>query len=267
VHAERPTGEALNHSLTAWLTAVVASAFFVTPAFAQTVDGTLGAAHRGTESPQNFAAEIRFAAFSPEVDSDPNLGGKTPYKDTFGSNPRLEVSFEFDWQALRIPHLGTIGPGVSAGYTKASDPALFQQEHNGTFVSGEQTTLEIFPFYGVLVLRADVLWREAGIPLVPYGKIGLGYALWNASNTLGTSHAQGISGEGSSFGTQVALGLAFNLNPFDIYAAQNFDDSLGVNNSYIFAEWTRSDLDGSLSQKDVLRVGGTGWTFGLAFEF
>jgi hypothetical protein len=265
----------LNHPLTLRLTAVVASAFVVTPALAQgqdtqTQDTSLGASHRGHESPQNFAAEVRFAAFTPEVDSDPNLDGKTPYKDTFGSNPRLEVGIEFDWQALRIPHFGTIGPGVSAGYTKASDPALFQAPHGvtGTKVSGEQTTLEIFPFYGVLVLRADVLWREAGVPLVPYGKIGLGYALWNASNTLGTSHAQGLAGEGSSFGTQVALGLAFNLNPFDVYAAENFDDSLGVNNSYLFAEWTRSDLDGSLSsQKDVLRVGGTAWTFGLAFEF
>ncbi len=274
------TGEALNHPLAARLTALTAltvttaSAFIATAAFAQTdaqvQDPSLGQSHRGHESPQNFAAEVRFAAFTPEVDSDPNLGGRTPYKDTFGSNPRLEVGLEFDWQALRIPHFGTIGPGVSAGYTKASDPALFQDPHGatGTKVSGEQTSLEIFPFYGVLVLRADVLWREAGIPLVPYGKIGLGYALWNASNTLGTSHQNGVSGEGSSFGTQVALGLAFNLNPFDIYAAQNFDDSLGVNNSYIFAEWTRSDLDGSLgSQKDVLRVGGTAWTFGLAFEF
>jgi opacity protein-like surface antigen len=252
------------------LTVITASAFVATPAFAQAdaQDPSLGQAHRGHESPQNFAAEVRFAAFTPEVDSDPKLGGETPYKDTFGSAPRLEIGLEFDWQALRIPHLGTIGPGLSAGYTKASDPALFQQEHNGTFVSGEQTTLEIFPFYGVLVLRADVLWRDAGVPLVPYGKIGLGYALWRASNTVGTSHANGISGEGSSFGTQVALGLAFNLNPFDIYAAQNFDDAMGVNNSYIFAEWTRSDLDGSLSsQKDVLRVGGTAWTFGLAFEF
>jgi hypothetical protein len=248
--------------------AALASLSIVTPASAQERTDPIGAAHRGTESPQNFAAEIRFAAFTPDVDSDPSLQqGKTPYKDTFGSAPRLEFGFELDWQALRIPHLGTIGPGVSAGYTRASDPALFQMEHNGTLVSGEQTTLEIFPFYGVFVLRADALWRDFGVPLVPYGKIGLGYALWRASNTLGTSNADGVSGEGHSLGTQFALGLAFNLNPFDVYAAQNFDDALGVNNSYIFAEWTRSDLDGLGIQKNALRVGGTGWTFGLAFEF
>lgn len=256
----------MKHPFAAWLTAL-ASASFVTPALAQMREEPIGGAHPGKESPQNFAAEVRFAAFNPDVDSDPNLHGATPYKDTFGTSPRLEIGLEIDWQALRIPHLGTIGPGVSAGYTRASDPALFQTEHNGTFVSGEQTTLEIFPFYGVIVLRGDALWRDLGVPLVPYGKFGLGYALWHASNTLGTSSANGISGEGSSLGTQVSLGLALNLNPFDAYAAQNFDDALGVNNSYLFAEWTRSDLDGLGLQKNVLRVGGTGWTFGLAFEF
>jgi opacity protein-like surface antigen len=247
--------------------AALASLSIAAPAFAQERTDPIGASHRGKESSQNFAAEIRFAAFTPDVDSDPNLQGQAPYKSTFGSAPRLEFGFELDWQALRIPHLGTIGPGVSAGYTRASDPAQFKEEHNGTFISGEQTTLEIFPFYGVIVLRADVLWRDIGVPLVPYGKIGLGYALWRASNTLGTSSVDGVSGEGHSLGTQFALGLAFNLNPFDVYAAQNFDDALGVNNSYIFAEWTRSSLNGLGVEKDPLRVGGTGWTFGLAFEF
>jgi hypothetical protein len=256
----------LKHFFAASLTGLV-SASIAIPASAQTREEPIGSSHPGKESPQNFAAEIRFAAFNPDVDSDPALGGKTPYKDTFGSAPRLEVGLEMDWQAVRIPHLGTIGPGLSAGYTKASDPARFQQEHNGTFISGETTTLEIFPFYGVIVLRADALWRDLGVPLVPYGKFGLGYALWRASNTLGTSSTGGVSGEGSSLGTQLSLGLALNLNPFDVYAAQNFDDSMGVNNTYIFAEWTRSDLDGLGLQKNVLRVGGTGWTFGLAFEF
>jgi hypothetical protein len=220
----------------------------------------------GHESPQNFAFELRFAAVNPDVDSDPNLVG-APYKETFGTHPRFEIAGEFDWQVVRIPHLGTIGPGVGFGYVRASDPALFTMPHNGTLVSGEDTTLEIFPFYGVIVLRADALWRDLGVPLVPYGKIGVGYAIWHASNTLGTSHANGVAGYGGSLGSQVAIGLALNLNPFDPYAAKTFDDSLGVNNTYIFAEWMRSDLDGLGFQKEPLRVGGTSWNFGLAFEF
>jgi opacity protein-like surface antigen len=123
------------------------------------------------------------------------------------------------------------------------------------------------PFYAVGVLRADALWREVGIPFEPYVKAGLGYALWRASNTLGTSNYDGVSGTGQSFGTFLAAGLGFNLNVFDRYAAQNFDDAMGINATYLFVEGTREDLSGLGFQKDPLRVGSTNWTFGLNLEF
>jgi hypothetical protein len=246
---------------------VLALALVTTSAHAQDREPEqLGAERRNFESPQHFAAELRFASFSPDVDSDPALHGNAPYATAFGTKPRLLVSAEFDWQAYRIPHFGTIGPGLGVGYTTASRPAQFVEPHNGE-TSGETTSLEIFPFYAVAVLRADVLWREIHVPLVPYAKLGIGYALWRATNTLGTSSYQGISGKGHSLGTEIALGLGQNLNVFDPYAAKNFDADMGVNNTYLFAEWTRSDLTGIGTQQDPLRVGGTSWTFGLAFEF
>jgi hypothetical protein len=251
-----------------WTAAFVVAALLVPAAgYAQVGTDTIGRPARRFESPQNFAAEVRVAAFTPEIDSDPALHGATPYKQVFGTAPLLLIGVELDWQAYRIPYFGTIGPALGASFTTKSDAALFQTLHNGSLISGESTSLAIFPFYGVIVVRADALWREARIPFVPYAKVGLGLALWRASNTLGTSRSGGVVGEGHSFGTHVALGLALNLNPFDTYAATTFDDSMGVNNSYLFAEWTREDLDGLGAQSDPLRVGGTAWTFGLAFEF
>jgi hypothetical protein len=227
----------------------------------------LGGKEHGIHSPQHFAIELRFSPYTPDIDSDPALHGQTPFKNVFGTPPRFFAGAEFDWQAIRIPHLGPLGPGASVGYTTMSDPAQFTVPHNGTTESGETTSLAILPVAVLAVLRADVLWRDVGVPLVPYAKLGLAYALWRASNTLGTSSFAGISGEGHSFGTHVALGLALNLNPFDPYAAQNLDDSMGINGTYLFAEWTREDYNGLGFQSDPLRVGGTNWTFGLAFEF
>jgi hypothetical protein len=227
--------------------------------------------HRAYESPQNFALELRFMPYLPNVDSDPTLHGATPYNTAFGSAPRFMAAVEFDWQTVRIPHVGTLGPGVAIGYTNISDPAQFATPHNGMTISGETTTLEIVPMYAVAVLRADVLWREVGIPIVPYVKAGLGCALWRASNTLGTSHYAGptgdIVGEGSTLGTQLAVGVGLNLNVFDTYSATNFDDSVGVNGTYLFGELMRSDLTGLGIQKDPLRVGDSTWVLGLAFEF
>jgi hypothetical protein len=252
----------------------VALILYTGVANAQTVSGeALGGRHRSFESPQHFAAEVRFSPFTPAIDSDPALNGAKPYEKVFGSSPRLLFSAEFDWQALRIPHFGTLGPGVAAGYTAMNANAQFTTPQNGTMTSGETTSLQIFPFDAMAVLRVDVLWRDLRIPLAPYVKFGLGYALWRASNTLGTSvyvdpsTGKSISGEGHSWGTHFAIGLGLNLNIFDEYAAKNFDDAMGVNNTYLFAEWTREDLSGLGFQSDPLRVGGTSWTFGLAFEF
>jgi hypothetical protein len=225
----------------------------------------LRAKHKNFESPQHFAFELRFSPFTPDIDSDPALHGQTPYALAFGTPSRLLIAAELDWQAARIPHVGTIGPALGIGYAWAERPAFLAPPLMG--FSGETTTLQIFPMYAVGVLRADVLWREVGIPLVPYAKLGLGMAFWRASNTLGTSHYQGASGLGHSLGTQLALGLGLSLNVFDEYAARSFDESMGVNGTYLFAEWSRSDLNGLWFQQDPLRVGGTYWTFGLAFEF
>jgi len=123
------------------------------------------------------------------------------------------------------------------------------------------------------VLRVDVLWRDMGIPVVPYLKAGLGAALWRASNTLGTAvytsptTGQSVSGEGHSLGTHFALGVGFNLNVLDEYAAKSWDEASGVNGTYLFAEYTREDLTGLGMQTNPMRVGGTSWTFGLSFEF
>jgi hypothetical protein len=224
--------------------------------------------HKNYETPQKFAFELRFSPFYPQVDSEPGLQG-TPLHDTFGGGDRLLFEAEFDWQVVRIPHFGTIGPGIGIGYTKMSADAHFTMPHGatGTTISGETTSLSIYPIYVVAVARADVLWREARIPLVPYAKLGLGYSIWRASNSLGTSQYNGVAGDGGSFGTQLGLGLAFNVNVFDEYAAKTFDESVGVNGTYVFAEYTRSDLDGLGIQQHPLRVGAEMATFGVTVEF
>ena len=252
--------------LTCFASSVAVATFVAVDAGAQSRIDSLGSTAR-KESPQNFALEIRGAPYWPQVDSDPALGGQTPYNQVFGSSALVYVGLEFDWQALRIPHLGTLGPGIGIGYANASGKALFTEEHNGTFVSGETTSLLMLPGYVVAVLRADALWRDVGIPFEPYVKAGLGYGIWRASNTLGTSSYNGVNGTGGSLGSFVAVGLGFNLNVLDRYTAINFDDEMGINATYLFLEGTREDLSGIGIQKDPLRIGSTNWTFGINVEF
>jgi hypothetical protein len=243
-----------------------AIAAIASPALAKEPTELLAPRHRKYESPQRFAFELRFSPYRPDIDSEPGLTGK-PYESVYGTMPRLMIGAELDWQVLRIPHLGTLGPGAFVGYTSMSAKAGLATPHaDGRTVSDENTSLDIFPMGVVAVLRVDTFWRDGGIPLIPYAKLGPAFALWRAYNEGGTSVANGVDGKGHTNGFMWALGAMFTLNILDPYAARNFDNELGVNNTAIFAELYSLDLMG-FGQTNTLRVGQTGWTFGLRFEF
>jgi hypothetical protein len=247
------------------LSSALALATLAVPLTARADDesGVLDSRHRKFESPQRWALEFRFAPYRPRIDDAPELNGATPYASTFGTMPRLEIAIELDWQALRIPHVGTLGPGLSAGYTSMGDKARLKS--NPSQSSAEDTTIEIYPMYGVLVFRADAIQRDLHIPLVPYAKGGLGLAFWRASNSLGTSSADNVSGKGHTVGAQFAIGLALHLNDFDGGAARNLDNSVGINHTYAFFELMSAQLTG-LGQTHALFVGTNTWVTGLAFE-
>lgn len=233
-------------------------------AHAQGVDamGAYGGADRfDSESPQNFAFELRFGRYVPNVD-DEFAGPGGPYESTFGNGFRFHFGAELDWQALRIPKVGTLGPGVGFGFTKASAKARTAATGER---SGQGTALRIFPLYAVGVFRVDVLAREASIPLVPYAKAGFGYALWwTKSGGRPARDDAGVRGRDVSYGYQFALGGMFLLDVLDQDAAVEMDANTGVNNSYLFAEWYFADLDGFGSGK--MQVGTSTWILGLALE-
>ncbi len=214
------------------------------------------------ESPQYGALEIRFGRYVPAVDS--SISGGTPFKDTFGDSSRYMFGLEADWQLIRFPHLGTLGPGLGWGYTRATGFAHLSSAPS--VISGEQTALSVMPFYAVGVLRADVLARDFGIPIVPYAKLGIGYALWWASDGGTTSRQGGVLGRGTSYGPQYGVGLMFLLDELDPQTARDADNGLGINNSYIFGELFGSELDG-FGSKTRMNVGTNSWVLGLAIEF
>jgi hypothetical protein len=213
-----------------------------------------------TESPQHAAFELRIGRYRPNVDHE--FLNVAPYDQTFGSKNHYSVGFEIDWQALRIPFVGTLGPGVGLGYTKMTAASFLTRDMTR---AGEDSSLTIFPFYAVAVLRADVVARETPIPLVPYAKLGVGAAIWTVGSGNGTASANGVKGTGLSYGPQFALGGMFLLDALDPNAAKEMDNDVGINNSYFFMEWYASNLDGFGSGKQM-QVGTSTWALGLAFE-
>lgn len=210
-------------------------------------------------SPQEAAFEIRVGPYRPHID-DAVAG--SPYKDIFGGSQRWHVGFEVDWQVLRIERTLSFGPGFSLAYTRAGAKAPLA---SGGGRSAQDTELEMLPMFLAGVLRIDALADRTPIPLAPYAKLGLGYALWWASDGENSARAGGVAGKGASYGYTYSLGVLLRLDPFDPADAASADASLGINHSGLFIEWFGSSLDG-FGSADVMDVGTSTWVAGLAIE-
>ena len=212
-----------------------------------------------SESPQDAAVELRFGPYKPEVDS---ALSSTPFESTFGDDNRYLFGFEADWQLFRIPHFGTLGPGFGWGVTKFTAKAPFT---DGSGTSQTDTRIWIMPMHLVAVARADVLVKDFGIPFVPYVKLGFGYGMWWTNDGGKPSKVDGVKGKGGSYGLTYAGGLMFLLDILDEDDAVTADGITGINNSYIFAEWYRPQLDGFGNEK-IMDIGSSSWILGIALE-
>jgi hypothetical protein len=248
----------------AHLLAVAASSLLAAAgASAQTIDSERSARKAGANdvSPQNAAFELRFGPYNPKVDD--NLASPV-YADFFGDANRYMFGIEADWQAWRVPYVGTLGIGVGWGYTQmaGTNKVEFVVEGEAPPDIAQESTLNIMPFYGVGVLRIDTFARNFKVPIVPYAKLGLSWAFWWINDGIGTATADtGQEGRDVSFGYQASLGGMFLLDILDPAAALSADVDSGVNNSYLFFEWSMSNYGG-----DQMNVGSSNWVTGLAFE-
>jgi hypothetical protein len=207
---------------------------------------------------------LRGGPYYPAVDEE--FGGPGPYARYFGDSGRFSFGAEFDWQALRIPWVGTFGPGFGLAYTSATEKAFAEGDLKTR--TGE-TALKIMPMHISAVVRFDELFRRTQIPFVPYVKLGIGYGLWWC--TAGTNDCKIVKadktevlGEGSSYGVHFALGGSIALDFLGRREMSALDQETGVNHIYIFGEWYNQKLGLGENQ---MRIGTSTWMTGLTFEF
>lgn len=221
-----------------------------------------------------WAFEIRFGPYLPDVDAGvpgfvPCPGNTTgcvqqkPFDKTFGSDHRILVSAELDWEAYHFQRWITVGVGGLIGYTKASGTAQFTDGSEG---SAEPADLSIWIFGALGVLRVDGFANHLGVPIVPYVKAGPAVGYWSSSNGRGVSNHDGVEGRGHTVGTIWAIGGALQLDWFDRQAAKTFEAERGVFHTYAFAEYTVLQLHG-IGQSNAMWLGDKTWTAGLSFEF
>ncbi|MCG5052576.1 MAG: hypothetical protein KA712_06420 [Myxococcales bacterium] len=221
-------------------------------------------------SPKNWAMELHLGPYRPNIDSEfGNLPeDERPFALYFGDDRRLMARAELDYQIWN--GFGSVGLGVSVGYTRQSAKAFVEPEPGALpeTRSGDDTKLMLLPTSVSLVYRFDVLALRWSLPLVPYAKAGFDWVYWSISNGNGdvARDAAGNRGRGGTSGYHLAAGLSILLDVFDPGSAQAFDAETGVNHTYAFAEYRHAVIDG-LGSANRLHVGDSTWSAGLMFEF
>jgi hypothetical protein len=209
-------------------------------------------------SPRTGGIVLRLGGYKPLIDEEEGLGG-TPYRDFFGDESLL--LFEAELQRYLYQGIGTAGIGLSAGYGEKFAPARLA----GGAPASEQTAIKVIPLGVNAFYKFDYAAFEWGIPLVPYGKLGLIYTPWWITKGNGTEVVGNVKGSGGKWGWGATGGLAFMLDVLEPRFARDFDSDLGVNHSYLFAEYTYADVNNFGA--GGLNLSSRRWMFGLALDY
>lgn len=235
-----------------------AAALAALPAWGEDATSALVQEDVTLRSPRTGAVNLRLGGYKPLIDEEEGLTG-TPYKDTFGDASLL--LFEAELQRFFYQGYGTAGLGLSAGYGEKYAAAKLSDGTN----AGEQTALRVIPITANVFYKFDYAAFEWSIPLVPYGKLGLVYEPWWITKGSGTEVVDGNKGAGAKWGWSATAGMAFMLDVLEPRFARDFDSDLGVNHSYLFAEYIYADVNNF--GKPGLNLSSRRWMFGLALDY
>ncbi len=197
------------------------------------------AARAQTESGRWGSVEVGAGPYVPNIDKE--FSGHTPYRDIFGGKPgpmfRLHVAKSIFTGA------GSLEVGIRTGFWSKSGRALLAAGPNAGQRSGDRTTFNIIPTSLTLTYRADQLWENVRIPVVPYGRVALErYNWWVTKDTKWTKR-------GATNGWSATAGVAFILDFLDPSSARDLDNETGVNHTALYFDVTKSKVDDFGSKK------------------
>jgi hypothetical protein len=225
-------------ALTLALAATSASAQVVDPAFTG-------------KSPRTGAIQLRLASYKPEIDSEPGLTG-TPYADFFGDSGM--ILFEVEGQRFFYQGYGSAVLSLSAGYAEKWGQGSTPEGE----LAGERSGLQVFPLSFGVFYKLDYAAERWGIPVVPYAEASLRYIPYRF---LGTT--EGLKGGRHGYG--FTGGVQLMLDFLEPSLARNLDSDTGVNHTYLFAEYTRAEVNNF--GKGGLDLSSRGWMFGFALDY
>ncbi|MEQ8279784.1 MAG: MXAN_2562 family outer membrane beta-barrel protein [Deltaproteobacteria bacterium] len=205
---------------------------------------------------------VKLGPYQADIDSE--FGSATPLGDLFKDDTGIYVVPQV--RLLRDFGFFGLGVSVSVGYTQQSTKAFVDDgdettPSSGTELSGGETSVRVIPVAALGVVRFRGVMEWIGLPLIPYVEAGPAYAFWRIGKGDGSAAASG-----GSLGWTVNAGVALRIDSFEPFASKALRDQFGVQGTELTFEWSHLSADG-FGLQDVLRVGDSTWTAGLAIGF
>jgi hypothetical protein len=192
------------------------------------------AADEPQESRRWGSFDLMLSGYRPRIDEE--FGGRAaPYQTAFGGGRGL--MFRFDVSKSLFTDLGSLEAGLGAGYFEKYGHGI----NSITGLPADTTAFKVLPIRASLTYRFDYLARLYNIPLVPFGRASLDrYQWWVLNGSGSVSNAGGIGGSGATNGYSFSGGMALLLDFFDRGVARDMDRDTGINDTYIFVDFTKS---------------------------
>lgn len=216
------------------------------------------------ETPRNWVLELQFGGYSPDVDD--NVAG-TPFADVFGNKNRLLSLLSLE--RLIFKEFGTLGLGLQSGYAGFHGKSFVEGTEER---SGDATSLHVIPLTLFAAYRFDYAAQHWNFPFAIYGKAGAGYWFWWVNDEDGNTAGNGEA-SGAKLGYTLSAGVSLLLDWFDPKLANEFDRDFGVNNTYLYVDYTRwtAKARGNFFEHGFgafgLDLSDEIWSGGIAFEF
>ncbi|MBN2693886.1 hypothetical protein JXR93_04415 [bacterium] len=209
------------------------------------------------ESPRTGMMELQFGFFTPDIDSEEALTTK-PYEDIFGENGFV---WRFEYGINIWSGFGTFAISFATGNFSVDGKGVYTDDN--TKKSEDETILHIVPN---ILFPINYSFDTHPFPIVPYVKLGVAYYIWWITDGVGdVASANGNDAIGGKWGWEAIFGFRFLLDFIDPSAAFEFDNEMGINDSYIFAEYRYTKIDDFGGEG--LSLGSAYWNFGLALAF
>jgi hypothetical protein len=236
----------------------------------------------------HWNVELKIGPYLPDVDAEFGGGMDAPFSRTFGTGSMLHYNFEL--QRFFLFPEGQLGVTGSFGIMGKTATA-FEVDADGMVVpdpddptkpkraDGNDVAFRMMPWSLGVVYRFTALDDRFGVPLVPYGKVGLSYYLWWVRQPNGdlaevpttecpdlSEMCDGDKAFGASIGWQATIGLAVRAERLDPSAEVSLRNELGIEHAGFFAELLYANVD-HFGASDRLTVGDLTWQAGVTFEF